>query len=60
MSSIVDYENPKANMYGCLPCPKCGSKHRAVFGSKRFPRIECDECRFHEKVKTTEAGGDDA
>lgn len=38
------------NMYGCLPCPKCGSVYR-------FPtqdgRIVCDECgRTRNAIRT--------
>ena len=25
----------KFNMYGCLPCPKCGSEFRAMYDSDR-------------------------
>lgn len=43
---------PKRNMYGCLPCPKCGSVYRAGYEerpTKGKPRqIECDDCGFAE------------
>ena len=49
-SGIVDDEDPDANMYGCLPCPRCGSQYRASFqrvgGSARD--VACDECGFRE------------
>jgi hypothetical protein len=32
------------NMYGCLPCPACGSVYRAPFREKGGPVIACDEC----------------
>ena len=44
----LDLSNENANMYGCLPCPKCGSKYR-------WPTqeliIECDECGFTEEYE---------
>jgi DNA-directed RNA polymerase subunit RPC12/RpoP len=48
-SSIVDVNSPTANMYGCEPCPKCGSKFRCVFVSKP-DLIQCDDCGHHEKI----------
>jgi hypothetical protein len=40
---VIDEDNPNANMYGCLPCPKCGSRYR-------WPDAEnvlrCDDCRY--------------
>jgi len=47
-----------ANMYGCTPCPKCGEKYRAVFGSV-VRSVDCDDCGFKEPVrpKPTPGGG---
>jgi len=44
------------NMYGCTPCPKCGSKYRAVFKKNRkrdeapedLGFISCDDCGYEE------------
>lgn len=55
---------PKKNMYGCLPCPKCGSTFRASYRRPVFkdphPKdaapggslrtIECDDCGFKESA----------
>jgi hypothetical protein len=32
------------NMYGCLPCPQCGSRYRYV----RRGVVQCDECGYAE------------
>lgn len=48
-SSIVDVLSKTANMYGCEPCPKCGSKYRCVFNNKP-DYIQCDDCGFQEKI----------
>lgn len=48
-SGIVDFQSPSANMYGCQPCPKCGSKFRASYKSGRSAgMVACDDCGHHE------------
>ena len=45
--NIVNVEDPKANMYGCLPCPMCGSKYRwstQPVHPKHPNSIICDDC----------------
>lgn len=55
-SSVVDLRSPTANMYGCEPCPKCGSRYRCVFmNAPEF--IQCDDCGFNESI--TEKRGND-
>ena len=57
MVAIVDFENPDANMYGCLPCPKCSSKHRASYKGGRkdgTTEIRCDRCGFSEEARIIE------
>lgn len=47
----IDYDNPKANMFGILPCPKCGDEHRwpTQKSNKEHPdSIVCDDCGFVE------------
>jgi hypothetical protein len=36
---------PERNMYGCLPCPKCGSKFRWPTQDRT---IQCDDCGLIE------------
>jgi hypothetical protein len=48
-SSIIDDNSPTANMYGCEPCPKCGSKYRCVMAATP-DTIDCDDCGHSEKV----------
>ena len=48
-SSIVDLNSPTANMYGCEPCPQCGSNYRCVFQNTP-DQIDCDDCGFIEKI----------
>lgn len=45
---LINESDPRANMYGCVPCPKCGSKFRAPFGgqNKEPLRIKCDDCGY--------------
>ncbi len=44
------------NMYGCLPCPRCGSKSRVSYRTSKeakrlgHPTVECDECGFVERA----------
>ena len=48
-SNIIDYSSETANMYGCEPCPKCGSEYRAPYKkSDGTISIECDDCGFKE------------
>lgn len=35
-SANVDFEHPEANMYGCLPCPKCGSRYRFQLAKRKL------------------------
>ena len=48
-SNIVDIYSPTANMYGCEPCPECGSKYRCVFAATS-ERIDCDDCGHVEQI----------
>jgi hypothetical protein len=48
-SAIVDVNSPTANMYGCEPCPRCGSRFRCVWQA-RPNLIECDECGLKERI----------
>ena len=36
---------PKRNMYGCLPCPKCGSEYR---WPNQSGEVVCDDCNSTE------------
>jgi ribosomal protein L37AE/L43A len=44
-SNRIDTRDPRANMYGCYPCPKCGSKYRY---QTQDLVIQCDGCGFTE------------
>lgn len=46
-SNIVDLYSPRANMYGCFPCPRCKSKFRCQFNNTGNI-IHCDDCGFEE------------
>lgn len=62
-SGTVDWSEdaPGRNMYGCLPCPKCGSKYRASYTNSKMskklghPTVECDECGFVERAFVVES-----
>ena len=48
-NSECDLNAPNANMYGCQPCPKCGSKFRCRFNNA--PQIiSCDDCGHEERM----------
>jgi hypothetical protein len=49
-STVVDPESPTANMYGCEPCPRCGSEYRCIFKNKP-DLIQCDDCGYNEKIE---------
>lgn len=38
----VNPDDPLTNMYGCYPCPMCGSKYRYPW--ERLEVIACDDC----------------
>lgn len=47
MTNRIDNENPQANMYGVLPCPKCGSHYRwpsQPVHPQHPDSIICDDC----------------
>lgn len=46
--AVIDLDNPDANMFGCLPCPKCGSERRSPYARTGVLRIECECCGFTE------------
>lgn len=52
MSGVVDWSDLNANMYGCLPCPQCGSVYRAAY--KKTGLVECDQCGFKETAEFKE------
>lgn len=48
---ILDLYDPKNNMYGCSPCPKCKSEYRwpasKTDSDRRIAgRVVCDDCGF--------------
>ncbi len=49
-TNIVDVNNPDANMYGCLPCPKCKSAYRYPM---QDGLIHCDDCGHREPFQLT-------
>jgi hypothetical protein len=49
-SSVVNFGSPTANMYGCEPCPECGSKYRCVFAATNT-QIDCDDCGYTEQIR---------
>ncbi len=49
----VNHDDPRSNMYGVLPCPKCRSKYRwptSPTHPKHPKCIVCDECGFVEST----------
>ncbi len=45
-TAVIDESDPAANMYGCLPCPKCGSRFRWPNHNETRTglNVVCDEC----------------
>jgi len=51
LSGVVSLDSSDANMYGCLPCPKCKSEYRAPYSSgPDAGMICCDDCGFKEPI----------
>jgi len=51
-SNVIDYTHREANMYGCQPRPKCGSRYRVPYCNPDGSiRIDCDKCGFSEPAK---------
>jgi hypothetical protein len=44
------------NMYGCFPCPKCGSSYRYPNRYQGRAVIRCDNCGRHAPWDGTWAG----
>ncbi len=42
----IDESDPKTNMYGCLPCPKCKDRFRWPDNENI---IRCDACGYLAK-----------
>jgi len=45
-----DQYRKEVNLYGCTPCPRCGSRCRAVFVGDK-DRVRCYECDYRERVR---------
>ena len=53
----LDSGHPDANMYGCLPCPKCKSVQR---WPTQQGAVQCDECGLSVPLKVAwKIEGDD-
>ncbi len=53
-SGVVDVRNMEANMYGCLPCPECGSLTRwptQAVHPTHPNMVLCDDCEFAEPIQ---------
>jgi len=42
----IDFTDEKRNMYGCAPCPNCGSVYRYGRTVRGEHRIDCDDCGY--------------
>lgn len=45
---------PGTNMFGIVPCPRCGSKYRwpSTASYKEHPNsIICDDCKYTEPIE---------
>ena len=52
-SNSIDLNDPASNMFGLLPCPKCGNAHRWLTRPEhpKHPNsIVCDDCEFVEPI----------
>ena len=53
----VDHDDPNRNMFGLLPCPKCGDRHRWPTrpDNPKHPNvILCDACGYVERKQPEE------
>jgi len=46
----LDYTSPTANMYGCQPCPHCGSVSR---WPNQDNQVICDDCGLIQPLEKT-------
>lgn len=56
MSNVAIEGDDVRNMYGCLPCPSCGGKHRASYVRVEKRTVECDDCGYVEPGKLADEG----
>jgi predicted RNA-binding Zn-ribbon protein involved in translation (DUF1610 family) len=54
-SDVIRYNEVNANMYGCQPCPMCGSRYRASYIREGKRRIECDDCGYKQWANEEES-----
>lgn len=50
-----DWAQADMNMYGCTPCPKCGSEYRCVFNNAPS-LMQCDDCGHEEQISKDNYG----
>jgi transcription elongation factor Elf1 len=51
-TNLLSLDQSGANMYGCLPCPKCGSEYRYPMredAKEDAGMIRCSDCSFKEQ-----------
>lgn len=54
LAQVVDWHDPRANLYGCHPCPKCGEvRDRAAFKTPSGPTIICGACNDRRPARRT-------
>lgn len=56
---MAEEKEEAVNMYGCLPCPRCGSRYRwpTVASHAEHPSsIVCDDCGLVQKYAVREDG----
>lgn len=47
MVTTIDESSATANMYGCEPCPQCGSRYRWC---SQVLEVTCDDCGLVQKA----------
>lgn len=53
-TSLVDWNDPTRNLYGCAPCPNCHADHRYATGRGESAVAVCDECGHREPAPFAE------
>lgn len=55
-SGGVSWRHPEANIYGCLPCPRCGGAHRYAVRAEEGHEVLCADCPWREPARFLDPG----
>mgnify|MGYP001564858060 CR=1 FL=1 len=56
-SDVISWHHVDNNIYGCSPCPWCGSVFRASYYYGPVTWIDCDDCGYCEQAHVVAVHG---